>query len=437
MGAIAFSRTVPHRTFQAGLSRQPEMALPRLPPTKRLGCVCASLVKHASGNFLRNENVQVNEALKRNTTDCMEEHTMLKKLAALAFALGLFATQALPAFACGALVAPNGSVRLARATTLVAWHDGVERYLTSFSYQGNFSNLGWIVPLPAVPMNIEEGGAWTLQRLELESHPIKQTFGALEATASSNSATVLQQVKIEALNITVIRGSGSQVLNWATNNSFFLNDETRAHLLAYAKGSPIFLAAKYDTSTAKARGLLQGDGTPLLITMKTAHIWVPLEVLAIEGQQVQADLFLLTDQPVYTNDVASMVGQSSVGSQVPGAPGFVVSFQEKLTPTLYHDLSTDRNMGWVSPDSWLTYLTLDAPEPTVTYDLGVSSKGVIRLAPYGTPPIAVVDGQTSHNLPGWLPKLPLGTPQVVLTVFTLLSIVSGIFFIVRGRRRAR
>jgi len=285
-------------------------------------------------------------------------------------------------------------------------------------------------------MNIEEGGAWTLQRLELESHPVQPTFGAVAATASSNSASVLQQVKIEALNITVIRGSGSQVLNWATNNSFFLNDETRAHLLAYAKGSPIFLAAKYDTSTAKARGLLQGDGTPLLITMKTAHIWVPLEVLAIEGQQVQADLFLLTDQPVYTNDVASMVGQSSVGSQVPGAPGFVVSFQEKLTPTLYHDLSIDRNMGWVRSDSWLTYLTLDAPEPTVTYDLGVSSKGVIRLAPYGTHPIAVVDGQTSHNLPGWLPKLPLGTPQVVLTVFTLLSIVSGIFFIVRGRRRA-
>lgn len=159
-------------------------------------------------------------------------------------------------------------------------------------------------------------------------------------------------------------------------------------------------------------------------------------MLAIEGQQVQADLFLLTDQPVYTSDVAAMVGQSSVGSQVPGAPGFFLSFQEKLTPTLYHDLSTDRNMGWVSPDSWLTYLTLDAPEPTVSYDLGVSSNGVIQLAPYGTPPIAVVDGQRSHDLPGWLPKLPLGSPQVVLTMFTLLCIVSGIFFIVRGRRRA-
>jgi len=261
--------------------------------------------------------------------------------------------------------------------------------------------------------------------------------GVAPTAAQSDSAAVLQQVKIEALNITVIRGSGPQVLNWASGNGFFLNDETRAHLLVYAQGSPIFLAAKYDTSAAKARGLLQGDGTPILITMKTEHIWVPLEVLALEGQQVQADLFLLTDQPVYTSDVAATVGQSSVGSQVPDASGFVVAFQEQVTPTLYHDLSTDRNMGWVRPDSWLTYLTLNAPEPTVTYDLGVSSTGVIRLAPYGTPPMAVVDGEVSHDLPGWVPRLPLGAPQVLLIIVALIAALSGVFLLVRGRRRAR
>jgi hypothetical protein len=38
---------------------------------------------------------------------------------AFAFALGLFAFQALPALACGGLVAPDGDVRLDRATTFV------------------------------------------------------------------------------------------------------------------------------------------------------------------------------------------------------------------------------------------------------------------------------------------------------------------------------
>src|SRR5260370_28441677 len=273
------------------------------------------------------------------------ESTMLKRVGVGSIGRGLFALQALPALGCGGLVAPNGSVRLSRATTLVAWHDGVERYLTSFSYQGDFSHLGWIVPLPAVPLKIEEGGAWTLQRLALETHPVVRTLGAETKAAPSDSATVLQQVKIEALNITVIKGNGQEIVNWATSNDFFLNTETKDHLLAYAKGSPIFLAAKYDTSAAKVRGLLQGDGTPILITMRTEHIWVPLEVLAIEGQQVQADLYLLTDQPVYTTDLDAMVGQSSVGSEVPGAPGFVLSFQEKMTATLYHGLSTDRNMA--------------------------------------------------------------------------------------------
>src|SRR5260370_19203191 len=131
--------------------------------------------------------------------------------------------------------------------------------------------------------------------------------------------------------------------------------------------------------------------------MRTEHIWVPLEVRAMEGQPVKADLYLLTHQPVYTTDLDAMVGQSSVGSEVPGAPGFVLSFQEKMTPTLYHDLSTDRNMGWVRSGSWVAYFNLNAPQPTVSYDLGVSGAGIRQLAPYGTRPIDVVHGQPSHQ----------------------------------------
>src|SRR5262249_39823608 len=89
-----------------------------------------------------------------------------------ALALGLVALQAQAALACGGLVAPNGAIRLTRATTLVAFDNGIEHYMTSFTYEGDVSNLGWIVPLPAIPLNIQEGGAWTLQRLFRETHPV-------------------------------------------------------------------------------------------------------------------------------------------------------------------------------------------------------------------------------------------------------------------------
>ncbi|HLZ56436.1 MAG TPA: DUF2330 domain-containing protein [Ktedonosporobacter sp.] len=362
---------------------------------------------------------------------------LFTRLAALIIAIGLFATQAVSAFACGGLVAPDGDVRLGRATTLVAWHDGIERYMTSFSYQGDASNLGWIVPLPAVPLKIEAGGAWTLQRLQREAEPPRFDVFSATAPSAAGSAQVLEQVKVEALNITVIRGSGQEILNWAAGNGFSVDGDTRAHLLVYAQGSPIFMAAKYDVSAAKARHQQQGDGAPVLITMKTAHPWIPFEVLALDGQQVQADLFLLTDTPVNTSDLNVKLGQSAVGQEIPGAPGFKVVFQEKMNDLLYHDLSTDRNMGWVPRESWYTYLNLDAPDTAVTYDMGISSNGVIRLAPFGTPPMAVVDGKKAQaqELPGWLPSLPVGSSPFLYGLGGLLVVGASGFAFLRWRRR--
>ncbi|HEX4864660.1 MAG TPA: DUF2330 domain-containing protein, partial [Acidimicrobiales bacterium] len=160
---------------------------------------------------------------------------MINKLVpAAAAALALLATQAVTAAACGGLIAPNGAIRLERATTLVAWHDGVEHYLTSFSYNGSATDFGYIVPLPAVPVKVEEGGDWTLQRLFRETHPqpLIQDFSfALGAkNAAVPSVEVLQQVKVQALDITVLRGSGQAVLDWAKQNGFAIDAETHAHL---------------------------------------------------------------------------------------------------------------------------------------------------------------------------------------------------------------
>ncbi|GAC1657836.1 MAG: hypothetical protein NVS4B7_03950 [Ktedonobacteraceae bacterium] len=247
----------------------------------------------------------------------------------------------------------------------------------------------------------------------------------------------MQQVKVEALNITVVKGSGQAVLDWATGNGFTVDGDIRAHLLGYAKSSPIFMAAKYDATRARARHQLRGDGAPVLITMQTAHPWIPLEVLALDGQEVQADIYLLTDEPVNISDFNTKIGQSGVGSDVPGATGLKLAFQEKMNDQLFHDLSTDRNMSWVRSDSWLTYLSLDAPDTKVTYDMGISSTGVIRLAPFGTAPMAVVDGQMARELPAWLPRLPLGTPQVAQVLSLLLGMVVVLFLCFKVRTRSK
>lgn len=357
---------------------------------------------------------------------------MVNKLfpAAAAATLAFFLTQALPAAACGGLIAPNGSVRLARASTLVEWHNGVEHYLTSFSYQGSASSFGYIVPLPAVPVSVKEGGDWTLQRLFRETHPQPPILAFDTALrAASAPAQVIEQVQVKALDITVLRGSGQAVLDWARQNGFAVDAETHAHILQYAKGSPIFMAAKYNAGRAAQQRLLFGDGSPVLITLKVAHPWIPFEVLA-SGQQVEADLYLLSDMPVNTSDWRAIVGQSGVGTQVQGAPGFTLVSQEKMNASLYHDLSTDKNMGWVRPNGWLTYLSLNAPDEQVTYDMSVTPMGVVKVAPFGTKPMAIVDGLTTSQQAADLPTAPLGTPTALL----LLALAAGLIWVLRPRK---
>ncbi|HYL70049.1 MAG TPA: DUF2330 domain-containing protein, partial [Candidatus Dormibacteraeota bacterium] len=109
---------------------------------------------------------------------------MRKLIAAGAAAATALLASMTTALACGGLVAPDGDVRLDKATTFVTWHDGVEHYVTSFAYAGNAADVGWIVPLPAVPSNISAAGRWTLQRLEREFAPPE----ALQFDVAAHSA---------------------------------------------------------------------------------------------------------------------------------------------------------------------------------------------------------------------------------------------------------
>ena len=79
---------------------------------------------------------------------------MRRCLAVLATATAATLIGAPTAFACGGLVAPNGAVKLVDTTTLVAYHDGVEHYVTSFEYAGGGTRFGSIIPLPGVPTSV-------------------------------------------------------------------------------------------------------------------------------------------------------------------------------------------------------------------------------------------------------------------------------------------
>src|SRR5207253_6333327 len=114
----------------------------------------------------------------------------------------MVAVTAAPAGACAGLVAPNGTIRLLRTSTLAAYHDGVEHYVTSFQFAGDGAELGSIVPLPAIPSKVERGGDWTLQRLERETAIQGDAASSGGAVAArSSSAEVIYETTIDALDI--------------------------------------------------------------------------------------------------------------------------------------------------------------------------------------------------------------------------------------------
>src|SRR4051795_13655592 len=114
------------------------------------------------------------------------------------FAAALIATT--PAFACAGLIGSNGAVNLGRTTTLAAYHDGVEHYVTAFKFLGGGGQFGTLIPLPDVPTSVERGGAWTLQRLVRETTPVRALAAAAPSVARDSAGVeVLLETRVDAL----------------------------------------------------------------------------------------------------------------------------------------------------------------------------------------------------------------------------------------------
>lgn len=304
---------------------------------------------------------------------------MRRRIALIGISMTLIVVGAGPAWACGGLVAPNGAVSLLRTITLAGYHNGVEHYVTSFEFAGGGGEggeVGSIIPLPGVPTRVERGGEWTLQRLILETQPQPQAafLVAADEAGAAERAEVLLETKIDALEITILKGGGTAVGNWAREHGFALTPDAPEVLDFYAERSPIFMAARFDAREARERGFSTGDGTPIHLTIPTPNPWVPLRILAL-GQtpeaRVEADVYLLTDREPTTLPVAIPAVSADL---LPS--GLILERSEQASDSLIADLRSDKGMGWIpSSGMWLTYLRVDSKAGDLGYDLAIDASG--------------------------------------------------------------
>jgi hypothetical protein len=326
---------------------------------------------------------------------------------ALGAALVIIAFSAAPALACGGLIGPNGAVNLLRTTTLAAYHDGEEHYITAFQFAGGGGSFGSITPLPGIPSKVEKGGDWTLQRLVRETEPQRDLLFAAEAApAAAGSAEELMKVQIDALDITVRRGGSAQVGQWATEHGFRLPPDAPEVLDFYATRSPIFLAAVFDADAAAARGQNVGDGTPVHITIPTSNPWVPLRILALgktANERVDADVYLLTDRSPALLPVPN------------GDNGLNLDHSAPATESLLTDLRSDRGMDWIPSSGWLTKIRIDSAAPSLDFDLAIDASGVRQPSRV----MAGLDLPSADGAPG-------GSSDILRTVMALTFTISGL-----------
>ena len=325
----------------------------------------------------------------------------MRRLAAPLAALAVTLALAAPTMACGGLIGPNGAVNLLRTTTLAGYHDGVEHYVTAFEFAGGGGSFGSIIPLPGVPTSVVRGGDWTLQRLVRETDPPPPfAFDAARATAAG--AQVLQQVRIDALDITILRGGGAEIGVWARDHGFSLPPDAPEVLDFYASRSPIFMAASFDADAAAARGQAIGDGTPVHLTIPTANPWVPLRILAlgkVADETVQADVYLLTDERP-----ALLPAPDSL----PASRGLKVAHSDAASDQLLADLRSDKGMGWVPASAWLTKVEINALASDLRFDLAIDASGA---------------GHPSLRDAGFAPFGPLPAPSSLIPLWAMLLAV--------------
>ena len=174
---------------------------------------------------------------------------------------------------------------------------------------------------------------------------------------------------------------------------------------------------------AASRGLGEGDGTPIHLVIPTPNPWVPLRILALGREpvdRIEADVFLLTDAE------PDMLPEAETPNPfAPDQTGLILDRSEHASPQLVADLRSDRGMGWMPDDLWLSYLRVNVPAGDLTYDLAIDGSG----AGHPDPAATGLEGAATIGS-----TAPDATGRVILVVFAAIAI--SVAITEAGRRSA-
>ena len=216
------------------------------------------------------------------------------------------------ALACGGLVGPGGTVQLARTTTLAGYHDGVEHYLTSFTYAGGEGQVRLDrAPARRPQRRSARAASGTLQRLVRETQPQPELLRSPRPpwpTTRPGFRAAHPRRRSTLSTSPCCAAAAGRSGTGPTSTGFGLSVDAPEVLDFYAA---LYLhGGQLRRPPGRGYGQRLGDGTPIHLTIPTADPWVPLRILGLgreAADPIQADVYLLTDRrpAVLPNPVAA------------------------------------------------------------------------------------------------------------------------------------
>ena len=315
------------------------------------------------------------------------------------------------AFACGGLVTANGTMSLTRTTTLAAYHDGIEHYVTVVRVRREPTRRGRLDrPAARHPDEGDQGRrldlatAWSWRR----SPPA--TGRARRLGRRPVRAVVILKTKIDSLDITVLKGGAVDVGTWATHHGFFLPPDAPEVLAFYAERSPIFMAVQFDVEPRHDQGCCR-EGTPVHVVIPTPNPWVPLRILTLgRTHPAGAGRRLPVDRP-RTRDASARGAAErrprSARDRAAGERGRIAQLARR-SPLGPQDGLAAARAACGSRD-----LKIDTPASTLTNDLAVDASG------FGHPSSVAAGTRPVRSSPAR--RNPVGGTWVTLGVVVVIA----------------
>lgn len=204
--------------------------------------------------------------------------------------------------ACGCFAPPDPTVPIVQAgeRILFSVENGVVTAHVQIQYAGDAADFGWLLPLPSVP-TLSLGSEEVFTQLTTATQPeyrVTQVFngacggrggvGLANAAPGAESGVdfsqggpspLVTQSSIGPYDYAVLRAdSKTEMLNWLTNNRYFIPVGTDESVTPYINPGAYFLALKLKS------GKSAGDIQPVVLTYPSQLPMIPIVLTSVAAQ---------------------------------------------------------------------------------------------------------------------------------------------------------